>query len=91
MLINGGEVGNWILRCQPSDSEVTEVIEALKEILEKAPDIGLRIPVFLGTSKYTMLTESCATSITWSLLTEYGDWPRGVYLYQIESRILENP
>lgn len=85
MIVNPVEISTWILRCSPSTELQSEVIKLLSEILHKAPDIGLEIPVLLGRPKRTILTESCLASITWSLLTEYGEWPRGVYLFQIES------
>lgn len=84
-IVNPGEIDIWMIRRSPSEEIIAEVISLLNEILHRAPDFGLEIPVLLGTPKRTNLSDSCRASITWSLLKDYGDSPRGVYLYQIES------
>ena len=86
-LINEEQVDNWIQRCGPSSDRIREVVDLIVEVLEKAPNIGLRSAVLLGLPRYHALTDSGRDSVTWTLLDIYGDRPRGIWINQIEPAI----
>jgi hypothetical protein len=90
LLLNPEQIDNWIERCNPSDERVREVVLLIGEILDNTPGVGLQTAVLLGLPRFHALTGSGYDSITWSVLTAYGEWPRGVFISQIEPAIPRN-
>jgi hypothetical protein len=88
-LRNPDEIGFWIQNSNPDDELITEVLALVVEILEKAPNFGLRVPVLMSVPSYHALTSSGRASISWSVIGRaYAPADQGVYIKDISSAII---